>query len=362
MRSVVIPPSASRPPPGRVDEALSLLAHAAAPLRPDRVGALGRVLGTAGQPPARIGEVAAATGESAYQLRLVVETARKVARRAGPPDRLVAANRLLGRRLRTGADAALAVREAGLTAHPVHPATVLLAVDWFGRKPAAVAWWLPDGTSLIVPTRQRDRVMGAPGRMRYWCAARGIITVAELAARVGLDEPLVDRLIEVDPRFGRFGEHAWAVPDVGHNVVRYAVQRQLAVRPHTVQDLHAGLRAALRVRLGLAPPPVEALRAYLQAQPAYRIRGDRVRAVPPAHVLAGTDAVLVEAFRAAGTRQLSMPQLRQALMDGRYAESGARHLVRSCPILRRVGRGSYALSGVGGLPDASHRTGRRRSA
>jgi hypothetical protein len=300
VRSVVIPPSASGPPPGRVDEALSLLAHAAAPLRPDQVGALRRVLGTAGQPPAPIREVAAATGDSVYQLQLLVRVARGLARRARPPASLRAANRLLGRRLRTGAEAALAMHAAGLTGQVVHPATVLLAVEWFGRKPAALVWWLPDGNSLIVPTRQRDRVVGAPGRMRSWSAARGIITVAELAARVGLDEPLVARLVEVDPRFGRFGEHVWAVPDVGHNVVHYALQRQLAVRPHTVEDLHAGIRAALRVRPGLAPPPLDAPRSYLQAQPGYRVRGNRVRAVPLAEVLAGTDAVLVDASRPPG--------------------------------------------------------------
>jgi hypothetical protein len=57
-----------------------------------------------------------------------------------------------------------------------------------------------------------------------------------------------------------------------------------------------------------------------------------------------------------------MPQLSQALVDAGYAESGARHLVRGSPILRRVGRGSYTLSGAGRLPDADHPTGRHRSA
>jgi hypothetical protein len=57
-----------------------------------------------------------------------------------------------------------------------------------------------------------------------------------------------------------------------------------------------------------------------------------------------------------------MPQLRQALMDAGYAESGARHLVLGSPILRRVGRVSYTLSGLGRLPDVDHPPGRRRSA
>jgi hypothetical protein len=50
------------------------------------------------------------------------------------------------------------------------------------------------------------------------------------------------------------------MPDSGRNLVRHAVRRQLAVRPHTVADLHAGIRAALRVRPGRRPPPLKALK------------------------------------------------------------------------------------------------------
>jgi hypothetical protein len=64
---------------------------------------------------------------------------------------------------------------------------------------------------------------------------------------------------------------------------------------------------------------------------------------------------------AAGTAELSKGQLRQALIDAGYAETGARHLVRRSPILRRVGWGSYILSGSGRLPDADRPVDQRRS-
>jgi hypothetical protein len=57
--------------------------------------------------------VAIDTGRTRHEVRQLVVHARRVARRAGPLASLVEANRLLGRRLRTGADAALAVHAAG---------------------------------------------------------------------------------------------------------------------------------------------------------------------------------------------------------------------------------------------------------
>jgi len=137
----------------------------------------------------------------------------------------------------------------------------------------------------------------------------------------------------------------WAVPDTGRNLVRHAVRRQLGVRPHTVADLHAGIRAALRVRPGRTPPPREALHAYLHDQPGYELDGGTARAKDVDLPLVASDAVIVEAFRAACAEALSMSQLRQALSAAGFGESGARHLVRGSPILRRTGFGRYTLSG-----------------
>jgi len=330
---------------------LSLLAHAAAPLRPADVRILVRVMGRGGQPPARVAGVAAEAGGTPHTVRVLVGWAREVARRAGSPDSLLAAGRLLRKRVRSGAEAALAVHAAGLTAEVLHPATVELAADWFGLTPAVVVWWLPDGTSLTVPMRQRHQVVAAPGRMRLRCLTRGIVTVEDLVTRTGLPEELVLRLVDVDPRFGRLEDQVWTVPDTGRNVVRLAVRRQLAVRAHTVADLHAGICAALRTRPGVAPPTVQAPRAYLASQGGYRITGERVRAAPHAGAgIAATDAAIVEAFRAGPASELSMRQLRRALVGAGFADSGAPHLVRGSPVLRRVGHGRYTLGGTGRLP------------
>src|SRR5687768_10817661 len=132
VRPVLVPPSATRPPPGRADETLSLLAHAAAPLQSDHIRVLLRVLGTGGTPPATPDRAPAEAGGPPVTAGGLVIRAKEIARRAGPPASLLAADRLLADQIRSGADAALALYGAGLTAGVLHPDTVLLAMDWFG--------------------------------------------------------------------------------------------------------------------------------------------------------------------------------------------------------------------------------------
>jgi hypothetical protein len=344
----MVPPTATRPPPGRVDEALCRLAHATAPLQPNAIRVLLQLMGTAGQPPAKPNLVAVEAGCSAHTIRGLANQAREVARRAGPSASLLAADRLLAERIRSGPEAAMALYREGLTARVLHPATVLLALDWFGCTPSSAVCWLPNGTSLTVPSALESPVVRAPGRMRAWCLGQGITTVTELALRTELTDEVVVDLLDADPRFGRVGEQVWTVPDTGRNVVRFALHRQLAVRTHTVTDLHAGICAAMRIRPGQRPPSVEALHGYLQAQPGYRTRGDWVHAFSPAGPpIAATDDVIVRAFHAARANELSMSQLRRALTNAGFGESGGRHLVRGSPILRRTGYGRYTLSGVG---------------
>src|SRR5688572_17964247 len=135
VRPVLVPPSAARPPPGRVDEALSLLAHATAPLQPDHIRILLRVLGTGGTPPAPGAHAAVEAGLSRHTVWRLVTRASEIARRAGAPASLLTADRLLGEQVRTGAEAAAALYGAGLTAAVLHPATVAVALDWFGCAP-----------------------------------------------------------------------------------------------------------------------------------------------------------------------------------------------------------------------------------
>jgi hypothetical protein len=292
--------------------------------------------------------VAAEAGCSAHSIRTLVSRAQQIARRAGPPASLLAADRLLAQQIRSSPQAAAALYGAGLTTDVLHPATVLLALDWFGHTPASAVYWLPNGTSLTLPIAQHSRVVRAPGRMRAWCLGQGITTITELADQTRLSKELVAQLLDANPRFGRIDGHVWTVPDTGRNVVRFALHRQLALRPHTVADLHAGICAALRVRPGRRPPPLEALHGYLQAQPGYQINGDRVHASPQMGTpLATTDAVIVKAFRTAHATELSMSQLRDALAAAGYGESGGRHLVRGSPILRRTRYGRYTLSSAG---------------
>jgi hypothetical protein len=285
VRPVLVPPSAACPPRGQLDEALSLLAHAAAPLQSEDIRDLLRVLGTDGTPPCRPDRAAAEAGCSPYTVRRLLNPGEG----DRPPRRatasLLAADRLLGEKIRCGVNAALALYRSRLTAQVLHPGTVVLAMDWFGCAPSAAIWWLPDGTSLTIPLPQQQ-VVRAPGLMRGWCSAQGITTISDLAERAGIPDDLALRLIDADPRFGRLDTQVWTVPDTGRNLIHHAVRRQLAVRPHTVADLHAGIRAALRVRPGRPPPPLEALDAYLHDQPHYRINRGTVRATT------GTDAVL----------------------------------------------------------------------
>jgi hypothetical protein len=61
--------------------------------------------------------------------------------------------------------------------------------------------------------------------------------------------------------------------------------------------------------------------------------------------LAVSDAVIVAAFHATAAKALSMAELRRALTDAGFGESGGRRLVRGSPILRRTAYGRYTLSG-----------------
>jgi len=161
---------------------------------------------------------------------------------------------------------------------------------------------------------------------------------------------LVEHLVDADPRLRRRGGEVWLVPESGRNVVRYTVRRMLAFGPQTVDDLLAGIQAAMYGRpIPQEPPSRDALRAYLGDQPNYLIYGDvarRRRGVPPEPI--GTDAVIVAAFREARKRQLTTAQLRQALTNHGYSTPGLAHLIRTTPMLCRIGYGRYELRRVRG--------------
>jgi hypothetical protein len=54
-----------------------------------------------------------------------------------------------------------------------------------------------------------------------------------------------------------------------------------------------------------------------------------------------TDATLARALRRGS--ELTMPQLVQALIDDGYGAGGAKHIVRTAPVLRRMGYNRYRL-------------------
>jgi len=113
MVSNVVAPAPTRPPPGLVDGALSLLIHAAWPLDPDRIPALRLRLGLDGEGPTSRGEVARATGLSRSVVLKAEERACELARRVGPPASLSAALRVLGGDILSAGEAAARLHHAG---------------------------------------------------------------------------------------------------------------------------------------------------------------------------------------------------------------------------------------------------------
>jgi len=70
---------------------------------------------------------------------------------AGAPDSLRRALRLLGRDILSVDAAAARLHDGGLTSGVLHPATVLLAAEWFGVDPSAALIELAPGHELVVP-------------------------------------------------------------------------------------------------------------------------------------------------------------------------------------------------------------------
>jgi len=324
--SDVVAPEPTRPPPGLVDEALSLLIHAAWPLDPGRIRALQLLLGLDGEGPTARGEVAGATGLSRSVVSKAEQRACELARRVGTPTSLSAALRLLGSDIVSAGEAAARLHHAGLTRDVLHPATVIEAATWFGLPATAAMYQLPDGSGLVVPARRLPAVSRAQRRIRVVCHARGILPIADLIEVAGLDRELLAWLVTGDPRIRRLGDEVWLAPDRGRNVVSHGVRRMLAVGPHPVTELRAGVQAAMYGRPGQArPPSVEALAAYVASQPEYVVRDGvarRRRGVAPEP--ARTDAAMVAAFRAAGTREVTTAQLHHGLAAAGFFATGVR--------------------------------------
>jgi hypothetical protein len=137
----------------------------------------------------------------------------------------------------------------------------------------------------------------------------------------------------------------WLAPDRGRNIVSHGVRRMLAFGPHPVTELRAGMQATTYGRPRQArPPSVAALAAYVASQPEYVVRDGVARrrhGVPP--VPARTDAAMVAAFRAARTREMTTAQLHNGLAAAGFSRAGFSHLLKTSPILRRVGYGRYTL-------------------
>jgi len=236
-------------------------------------------------------------------------------------------------------------RQRRVTDGVLHPGAVLEAARWFGLPARAALHRLPDCSGLVVPIRDLPQVTGTPRMIRAACRDRGIARLPDILQAVPLDRHLVERLVDHDPRLRRRGGELWLVPESGRNVVRCTVRRMLAFGPQTVDDLLAGIRASMYGRpIPQESPSGEALRAYLGDQPNYLVRGDvarRRRGVRPEP--AGTDAVIVAAFREARRRLLTTAQLRQALTSHGYSTPGLAHLIRTTPMLRRIEYGRYEL-------------------
>ncbi len=343
--SDVVAPEPTRPPPGLVDEALSLLIHAAWPLDPDRIHVLQSRLGLDGEGPTACAEAAGATGLSRSVVSKAEQRACELARRVGAPASLSAALRLLGSDIVSVGEAAARLHYAGLTRGVLHPATVLEAATWFGLPATAAMYRLPDGSGLVVPTGRLPAVSRAQRRIRAACHARGIVPFADLVTMAARDRELVGRLVVGDPRMRCLGDEVWLAPDRGRNVVSHSVRRMLAVGPHPVTELQAGVQAAMYGRPQQArPPSVEALAAYVAGQPEYLVRDGvarrRLRVAPEP---ARTDAAMVAAFRAARTREMTTAQLHDGLAAAGFSRPGFAHLLKTSPILQRVGYGRYRL-------------------
>jgi hypothetical protein len=104
-----------------------------------------RVIGTDGQPPATAERRAAEAGCLPYTVGRLVNQARQIA--VGRPASQPAGRRPTARRPDArGHRRAVALYDAGLTARVLHPATVLLAMHWFG---AALRRNLSDRSAVL---------------------------------------------------------------------------------------------------------------------------------------------------------------------------------------------------------------------
>jgi hypothetical protein len=116
---------------------------------------------------------------------------------------------------------------------------------------------------MVVPTRDLPAVQTALPVVRARCRDRGITTLPGVSQAVSLEQDVTARLIDADPALRRIGSEVWLVGDRGRNVVSATLRRMLALGPHTLNDLRAGIRAGMYGRpFTQELRSREALRAY----------------------------------------------------------------------------------------------------
>jgi hypothetical protein len=153
-------------------------------------------------------------------------------------------------------------------------------------------------------------------------------------------------VVQLCPDLHRDGLLLWQVPDRGRAGLSRPLARALSAGPLTVEALGEALRVALRVALRhnrhVHAPEPGLLRRYLRTQPQYRLHGDTTSLVDAPRRLTRADEALLAAFAATGADELPTAALVAAVRAAGYAEVGARHVLRTSPLLRRSRRGHYS--------------------
>jgi hypothetical protein len=349
-----------------LEEALAQLVALCSGLDKLRLRALLRRLGFDGTPPATLQEAGDMIGVTRERMRQIEEALGRWLPPAVRLPQLDAAIHLLEGIVPCSFDDSMgALLDAGLTARPFHPSSVLEA-----------AWRL--GRSIEVELDEPAERLRRPGFGAIAPVIRLGAALQSRASGVGLVEQLIKEL-----RSGRVTVHVETVreclatsPDFvcldadwfwycvappGQNRLENVTRKILvaAGRAVSIEAIHGGVarhfvvrrREVSRSRRRVFPlivPPPEVLRRFYEAHPAFSIKAaDRVRAkgpLDPATTLSPSERVIAEAIARRGG-VLSGRALRRACRASGLNAHTFQQLLYCSPIFESAGDAVWKVRG-----------------
>lgn len=332
------------PPPGPLDVAVSRLMWRVFAVKPRWVAAMTRMLGMADGSPLTFRETAALIGYTGSRVGQVYHQLSRAAVTVGVPRSLHRAlARLSQGPVRTADDAVRQLVDGRTLTGPLS-CEAIAAIAGLWRLPAGFqVRATPERERLVVPDDAADDVDAWLAELASRCAHTPVsITAVQRPHRV--PRQLAATLAATHPRLTGSGGAVW--PAAQLPLAGRLAARALGAGRQSLASLRDAMRQRLAEHYALTAPPVEVLRAYLEAMPWAEVRRGQVSLVgeppvPPNN----SDRLLLDRLPPGETARWT--ELVALLAAGGYSTLGsAGSVLRLSPVVAQTADGAYFRRGT----------------